>query len=81
MFEGMNSSISTTYHGAKNSTIQSSLLLMTNSSKLLEFSSTDALGSDFFSLDPPPVGLLLPSKRSLKRPLIWGAKNNSNTLI
>ena len=41
----------TAYQGAKNSTIQSSLLLSTNSSKLWEFKSTEALGSDF-SFDP-----------------------------
>lgn len=44
----------TTYQGAKNSTIQSSLLLSTSSSKFLEFNSTEELDSDF-SFEPPVV--------------------------
>lgn len=77
-------SISTSYQGAKNSTIQSSLLSVTNSSKLLGLSSTEALGSDFFSADPPPVfvPLVLPSKRSFNRAFIYSAKNNyMNNLV
>lgn len=54
--------VNNTYQGAKNSTIQSSLLLSTNSSKLWEFNSTDALGSDL-SLDPPAD---FPFKRSFR---------------
>ena len=54
--------LSITYQGAKNSTTQSSLLLSTNSSKLREFSSTDAVGSAF-SLDPP---VSFPCNRSFR---------------
>lgn len=61
-----NSAHKTTYQGAKNSTIQSSLLLSTNSSKFWEFNSTEALGSDF-SFDPP---VAFPLNRSFRSAFI-----------
>lgn len=41
-----------TYHGAKNSTIQRSLLFRTSSSKFWDVNATEELGSDF-SLESP----------------------------
>jgi len=55
-----------TYHGAKNSTTQSSLLCRTISSKLLDDSSIEALVSGF-SLEPP---VAFPSNLSFRRVLI-----------
>lgn len=55
-----------TYQGAKNSTIQRSLLLSTFSSKFREFNSTDALGSEL-SEDPP---VAFPCTRSFSSVLI-----------
>lgn len=64
-----------TYQGAKNSTIQRSLLLSTNSSKLLEFNSIDSLESDLdLSLDPP---VAFPLRRSFNSAFICNKIHNT----